>query len=77
MYLTSCFYQSSISFAFFVGWTVNKFGPSKSSKDRDVRIMGHWINDQQINAKRRIKTMKSDNTHNKWTKFIEQYSDFI
>ncbi len=66
---------------------MNKCRPSASSKDNYIKTMRRWINRQQIDCKKRLYVMSSEEIYNKWTEFInlnleifqtkEQYFDHI
>ena len=55
----------------------NKQKPSRYSDDIEIKNMGRWIQHQSENYKQRLQIMKSDDAYNKWTNFINEYSEYI
>ena len=57
----------------------NDFKPSSSSKNKNEKFLGYWINHQITNYKTKSKIMKNDEIYNSWTKFIssEKYESFL
>ena len=49
----------------------NKKRPSTKDKNKDIKNLGQWISNQQINYAKQQKIMKDDNIRNKWKQFIE------
>ena len=48
----------------------NKKRPSNHSKNKDEKVLGTWIGNQQTNYKKRTNIMKDDDIYNTWTQFI-------
>jgi len=48
----------------------NKNKPNKRSKNKDEKVLGQWIVNQQKNYKKRTQIMKDDDIYNTWTQFI-------
>ena len=44
--------------------------PSNHNKDKIIRSMGYWINDQKYNYAKKITNMKNENIYKLWTEFI-------
>ena len=51
----------------------HNYKPSKRSKNDQEKVMGGWITDQQVNYKKKRKSMKNANIYNKWTEFRNKY----
>ena len=51
--------------------------PSSYDKDKEIKILGSWFQNQQHNYKTKSKIMKSEKIYNKWTEFINdsKYKD--
>jgi superfamily II DNA or RNA helicase/tRNA(Ser,Leu) C12 N-acetylase TAN1 len=48
--------------------------PSKSYKDSNIKQLGTWISDQQMNYKNKKNIMSNEEIYNKWTDFINDKS---
>jgi hypothetical protein len=57
----------------------NDFRPSPKSKNKNEKILGHWINHQINSYKTKSHIMKNDEIYNSFTKFIssEKYESFF
>ena len=57
----------------------NNKRPSSESKIKDIKYLGKWISDQNINYKKKKFNMKYINIYNKWTEFIndEKYKTYF
>ncbi len=56
---------------------INNKRPSSSDKNKDIKTLGSWINNQQNNYKIKIKIMAEPHIYNKWTEFIEEYKEYV
>ena len=48
----------------------NKKKPHRNSKNKNIKIMGSWISNQNTKYKNKIMIMKDENIRNKWEEFI-------
>jgi hypothetical protein len=55
----------------------NKKTPSPVSKNTDEKILGSWLNKQNIYYRNWTYGMKNDCQYDVWTKFIEEYSEYF
>ena len=51
----------------------NKQRPSKESKDINVKKMGSWISNQQMNYAKKAQIMKNKEIQMKWEGFVKEY----
>jgi superfamily II DNA or RNA helicase len=55
----------------------NKKIPSSSSKNKEIKTLGNWLSSQKTNYKIREQIMKDDLIYNEWTKFIDEYKEYL
>jgi hypothetical protein len=55
----------------------NNKTPSSMSKNKDEKVLGQWISDQNKNYKNIIHSMKYDERYNAWSRFLEQYKEYF
>jgi antitoxin component HigA of HigAB toxin-antitoxin module len=57
----------------------NKARPSTINKNKQIKILGAWINNQQNNYKKKEKIIKNEEIYNFWTNFIndENYKAYF
>jgi hypothetical protein len=55
----------------------NKKLPSKVDKDKDIAKLGIWLSAQQQNYKKKNDIMKNEHIYDRWTKFLDDYSDYF
>lgn len=56
---------------------INKCKPNKRSYDENIKKMGIWIANQQLNFMKRQKIMKSNEIYCKWNDFIKTYKRYF
>jgi hypothetical protein len=58
---------------------MNTKRPSKRDKDKNIKQLGSWIQNQQTNYKTKEKIMKDDMIYNAWTDFINdiKYKEYF
>jgi len=55
----------------------NKKRPSSVSKDKNIKILGQWINAQLIRYKKNDRIMRHPIIRDKWKKFTTEYSNYF
>jgi len=57
----------------------NNKRPSKTDKNKDVKIIGNWLLDQQTSYKNKINIMKNQKIYSEWKNFItsEKYGKYF
>jgi superfamily II DNA or RNA helicase len=48
----------------------NQKQPYQKDKNKEIKILGYWINNQQKNYKKKIEIMKNQEIYDQWTNFI-------
>ena len=56
---------------------LNKKRPSKTSKNKDEKVLEKWIGHQQTNYKKRTNIMKDDDIRKIWGDFVTEYSSLF
>ena len=51
--------------------------PSRSNKDNRIKQLCSWLNNQKNYYKNIIKSMKNKEIYNNWTRFTEEYQDYL
>jgi hypothetical protein len=51
--------------------------PSDYNKDKEIKQMGQWIGNQQKNYKKKEYIMKEKEIYDEWSKFIEEYNEYL
>ena len=51
--------------------------PSSTDKNKDIKILGKWIQHQITNYKNKEGIMKNEDIYNKWTNFIDEYEEYF
>jgi hypothetical protein len=55
----------------------NKKTPGAKSKNKDEKVIGAWLNNQNHKYKNRLQGMKNYERYGVWTAFLEQYSEYV
>ena len=55
----------------------NKKRPSQSSKDKDVKFLGSWLQNQNQNYKNKKWNVNPQERYDTWIKFLEEYKEYI
>jgi FMN-dependent NADH-azoreductase len=55
----------------------NKKRPSSTDKNKDIKILGQWLSDQQKNYKSNKNIMKDSNIRKLYEEFIEKYKEYL
>ena len=55
----------------------NKKRPTETNKNKDISSLGSWIQNQQINYNKKIRSMKDDTIKKKWEEFIKNYDIYF
>ena len=56
---------------------VNKRKPMIESKNKIEDKLAHWISNQRTNYKKKEGSMKDEVRYNLWTKFVEEYKEYL
>ena len=55
----------------------NKKRPSTHDKNKDIKVLGSWINTQQINYKKNKHIITIPKIRIKWEEFQEEYKEYF
>ncbi len=55
----------------------NKKLPSAHNKNKEIKVLGHWLSDQKTNYKKEICIMKEVEIRKAWEEFTEIYSEYF
>jgi len=55
----------------------NNKRPSCTDKNKDIKVLGTWLSNQQKNYKNNEQIMKDENIRKKWTDFIDKYKEYF
>jgi len=55
----------------------NNKRPSTHDKNNDIKILGHWISNQQQKYKNNKDVMKNEEIRNLWKDFLEEYQEYF
>ena len=55
----------------------NKKTPSSSDENKDIKVLGQWILNQQQIYKKNVEIMKNEKIRKQWKEFIEKYQEYF
>ena len=55
----------------------NNKRPSENDKNKEIKVIGMWIGNQQKNYKKKEQIMKNEEIYNIWSEFITEYKQYF